>query len=123
SYNYELLLRSLLKISFNSSRAHNYKDSKGVKLHREFAKFILNGGYHPEVMIRLQIVTASRKIDLEDASEELFEPSLMRCTETKYASKHSNRFMIRMIGINSFWFYLIIPYKREPQHQWTNFME
>jgi len=44
-YDYDLLLRSLLKISYNSSRAS--ASPKIIQAHSHFRKYILNGGYTP----------------------------------------------------------------------------
>lgn len=119
-YNYELLLRSLLKISFNSSRASQHEKSKS--LHKAFAQFILSGGYCSRVALRLQIVTNSRRVDLIKGSEDAFKPLAMRCAILAYDGPLARRFLVRMIAINSYWFYLIIPYKAEPEHKWREFL-
>jgi hypothetical protein len=31
--------------------------------------------------------------------------------------------MIRLVAINSYWFYIIISRKREPKHKWKKFLE
>jgi hypothetical protein len=121
SYDYEMLLRVLLKISYNSSRAN--ASEKTIKTHKAFAPFILNGGYCPPVQIRLQIVTASRAINLNKDTEKLLEPRILRCAEIAYDGQLSHRFSIRMVGINCFWFFLIFPYKAEPHHKWDELTE
>ncbi len=120
-YNYDLLLRALLKISYNSSRAADNEKSK--KLHAQFAKYILNGEYCRNLMLRLQIVTASKSINLEDRSEQMFRPELLRCAVVAYDGALSYRFLVRMVAINSFWFYIIIPYRNEAKHKWRDFLE
>lgn len=120
-YNYELLLRSLLKISFNSSRASQHEKSKA--LHQTLAQFILSGGYHPKVMLRLQIVTNSRRINLTEGTEDVLSPLAMRCAMSGYDGPLSHRFLVRMIAINSYWFYLILSYKNEPEHKWREFLQ
>jgi hypothetical protein len=117
-YDYELLLRSLLKISYNSARAHNALDSKTVKLHREFIPFILDGGYKPKIMLRIQIVTAAHSVDLSTGDKELIQPNLLRCAEIRALGISNSKFIVRMLAINSYWFYFIVAYKRQPQHIW-----
>jgi hypothetical protein len=120
NYSYDLLLRSLLKISFNASRAAN--SDKNTKAHTKFIQYILNGGYFSKVMIRLQIVTSSRKINVESGDESNFHPRLLRCGLISYDGPLAHRFLIKLIAINSYWFYLIIPFKAEPEHKWLEML-
>lgn len=119
-FDYSLLLRGLLKISYNSARA--FSDTKTKTLHAQFANHILQGGYSPKIMLRLQVVTSSKVRNLIDGSEEIWSPDAMRCAVIKYDGPLASRFCIRMVAINSFWFYLIIPYKQEPNHKWDEFL-
>lgn len=119
-FDYSLLLRSLLKISYNSTRASNNTASKA--LHEKFANFIISGGYGRKIMLRLQIVTSSRMVNLADKSEQIIRPEMMRCALISYNGPLSRRFCVRMIAINSFWFYIIIPYKNEAEHKWREFL-
>lgn len=121
AYDYELLLRALLKISYNSSRTAHCEKSKS--LHRKLGRYILKGGYHPKLMLRLQVVTAARAVDVEDNSERRFAPQLLRCGTLSYDGPLSHRFLVRMIAVNSFWFYVVMAYKAEPDHKWREFME
>lgn len=73
-------------------------------------------------MLRLQVVTAAKFIDPKDSSEKMFRPEVLRCGDIDYDGALGNRFMVRMIAINSFWFYIIIPYKDEPPHKWREFL-
>jgi hypothetical protein len=119
-FDYSLLLRALLKISYNSTRASDNEKSKTV--HAKFSNFIANGGYSRKVMLRLQIVTNSRAVNLTDQSEHIMAPELMRCGIVPYDGPLAHRFCIRMVAINSFWFYLIIPYKEESEHKWRELL-
>lgn len=121
SYDYALLLRALLKISYNSARAN--ADAKVIKAHKGFVKFILNGGYCPPVQLRLQIVTASRAVNLDAGTESIFEPKHLRCAEIPFDGPLAHRFLVRMVAINCFWFFLVIPYKMEPPHKWNEFID
>jgi hypothetical protein len=120
-YSYDLLLRSLLKISYNASRAAS--SDKNTKAHFKFAKYILNGGYAPQVMLRLQIVTSSKKVDLDNGDQSDFLPQLLRCGYIPYDGVLHHRFLIKLVAINSYWFYLIIPFKSEPKHKWREMLE
>jgi hypothetical protein len=120
-YSYDLLLRSLLKISYNASRAAT--SDKNVKAHGKFAKYILNGGYAPQVMLRLQIVTSAVKVNLDSGDRTDFAPKLLRCGCIQYDGVLKHRFLIKLVAINSYWFYLIIPFKNEPEHKWREMLE
>lgn len=121
SYDYDLLVRSLLKVSYNSARAN--ASTKVIKAHRAFVNFVLHGGYCGHLAVRLQIVTASRRITSKQDTESLLEPKHLRCAEIAYDGPLAHRFVIRMVAINCFWFYLVIPHKMEPPHKWKEFFE
>lgn len=96
-YNYELLLRSLLKITYNSSRTVNKKDNEFKK----YRKFIINGNEEYEnIVIKLDIVTPSII-----NGKKVF-PKSARCGTIDIGLKTDN-FIIRMISINSFYFYIL----------------
>ena len=119
SYDYERLLRSLLKISYNSARAD--ASEKVIKSHEGFIKFIMHGGYCPPIELRLQVVTASRAINLDEGTESLLEPKHLRVAEIPYDGSLANRFVVRMVALNCFWFFLVFPHKAEPPHKWKEF--
>lgn len=120
-FEYDKLLRVLLKISFNSARANS--DEKTIKTHQKYIKYMLEGTHRGDIMLRLQIVTSSKAINTQDNTESDFRPEVLRCVDINYDGPLSNRFMTRMIAINSFWFFIVIPYKKEPQHKWKEFLE
>lgn len=121
AYSYDLLVRALLKISFNASRAA--KNERNTKTHARFAKFILEGGYSQKLMLRLQIVTASKSINLDTAEEGEFSPKQLRCGYISYDGPLAHRFLIKLVAINSYWFYIIIPHKTEPAHKWREMLD
>ncbi len=121
SYDYELLLRALLKISYNSARAD--ASEKVVKAHQGFIRFILQGGHCPHITLRLQIVTAARAVNLDEGTEKIIEPRHLRCAEIPYDGPLSHRFVVRMIAINCYWFFLALSHKIEPPHKWKEFEE
>lgn len=120
-FNYELLIRSLLKISFNSARASS--NNKALKAHSLHKKFIINGGHLFNAQLRLQIVTSSRAVNLDDDTSTDFPVSQLRCCDINYTGKLSNRFIVRLIAINCYFFYIILSLKREPEHKWNQFIE
>jgi hypothetical protein len=119
SYKYDLLIRSLLKISYNSARAD--ASERVIKAHLRFVDFILKGGFCPPVELRLQVITASRSINLDEDIENLLEPRHLRVAEIPYDGALSQRFVVRMIAFNCFWFFLVFPYKVERPHKWKEF--
>lgn len=121
-YSYNLLLRALLKISFNSARA--FAEEKTTRLLLKYSRFVIHDSYSPKVLLRLQIVTASRKINLDTGEEQgLFEPLHLRCASLGYDGRLANRFVVRMVIINCYWFYIVLPHKAEPEHIWSEFLE
>lgn len=120
-YEFQKLLRSLLKISYNSSRSS--EDIKPSQLLSRYAKYILNGGYAPTIHLRLQIVTSARAINLDEGAESAVHPTALRVGTLAYDGPLANRFLVRLVGINSYWFYIAIPYKSEPPHKWREFLD
>ena len=120
SYEYELLLRGLLKISYNSARAG--ASEKIIKAHKSFVNFIIRGGYCPPIELRLQVVTASRAINLDEGTESLLEPKHLRVAEVPYDGPLAQRFVVRMVAFNCFWFFLAFPHKAEQPHKWKEFI-
>ncbi|MBN8467403.1 hypothetical protein JYJ95_12845 [Corallococcus exiguus] len=121
AYDYAKLVRTLFKISYNSGRA--WAEPRIVNAHKKLSKFILDGGYCTKHMLRLQIVTAAKRVNAEDRSLiGYLEPRLMRCALVPYDGQYNNRFLVRLVAINSYWFYLILPYKKEPVHIWEKFV-
>ena len=74
-------------------------------------------------MLRLQIVTPGRGVDL--SGKELGEvvPKLLRNAVIAYNGRLGNRFLIKLVAINSYWFYLVVSHKNEPHHIWREFAE
>jgi hypothetical protein len=97
-YNYDLLLRTILKITFNSSRTVSRLDNEFEK----FRNYILYGGENREdVIIKLDIVTPTL------INGERIYPKSARCGKIKIEAENNN-FILRMISINSFYFYVIL---------------
>jgi hypothetical protein len=97
-YDYELLLRTLLKITYNSSRTVKRTENDFSK----FAGFILEGGKSYEnIVIKLDIVLPS-VID----GVALY-PKSARCGFLDVGLTSDN-FLLRMVSINSFYFYVLI---------------
>lgn len=111
-YEYDLLLRSLLKISFNSARGSS-DGSKAVNAYRSLIPYIVGRvSKTPNVMLRLQIVTSAKRFNAEiNQVEGLLEARLLRSAKIAYDGPLRSIFIVRLVAINSFWFYLIVPTK------------
>lgn len=97
-YDYELLLRSLLKITYNSSRTVKKDENDFTK----YRKFILNGGENYEnILIKLDIILPSIIDGLK------VYPKSARCGSIDIGV-NSDNFILRMISINSYYFFIII---------------
>ncbi|MGQ6048132.1 hypothetical protein ACUNHQ_01630 [Serratia sp. IR-2025] len=109
-YEYDLLLRELLKISYNSARA-----SKGGYYARatleKYIPYITTGRKKVDgVILSLLIVTSANMINEETGKhEKLLEPHLLRSTSISGLNLNDNNYIVRMIAFNSFWFFLLIP--------------
>lgn len=112
NYNYDDLLRVLLKISYNSARAS--KDGhKAVAALRKHVPYILGKVDSASgVTLRLQIVTSSKRFNTEtNQVEGIMQAKLLRSCKVSYNGPQHSNFMIRLLAFNSFWFYMIIPLK------------
>ncbi|GGP76602.1 MULTISPECIES: hypothetical protein [Shewanella] len=111
-FNYNDLLRELLKISYNSARA-SADGFKAVAALRKYVPYILGKvNDAPDVMLRLLIVTSSNRLNTEtNQIEGTMEARLLRSCKVSYNGPQHSNFMIRLLAFNSFWFYLIIPLK------------
>ncbi|HRQ96786.1 MAG TPA: hypothetical protein PK440_17580 [Candidatus Accumulibacter phosphatis] len=121
AYSYERLLRAILKISYNSTRASG--NSQSIAAHQRFVRYVLNGGHCGKLALRLQIVTSAKVINLAGGSDSALMPAALRCAVLNYEGVLSHRFVVRLIGINSFWFYLVLSFKEEPDHKWRDFLQ
>lgn len=112
AYEYDQLLRSLLKISFNSARGSS-NGSKAVKAYRNLIPYIVGDVLAaPNVMLRLQIVTSAKRYNTDTKQiDGLLKAQLLRSAKIAYDGPLKSRFIVRLVAINSFWFYLIVPTK------------
>lgn len=109
-YDYDLLLRELLKISYNSARASNGGYDARTTLEKHIP-FIITGNKKVDgVILSLLIVTSANRIDVETGKpEEPLEPYLLRSTSIGGLNLNPNNYIVRMVAFNSFWFFLLIP--------------
>lgn len=109
-YNYDLLLRELLKISYNSARASkNGYDAKVIL--EKYVPYILTGsGKISGIIVSLLIVTSANKINQETGEQlGMMKPYLLRSASVEGLNLNTNNYITRMVAFNSFWFYLLIP--------------
>lgn len=97
-YDYELLLRTLLKITYNSSRIKSRENNFFSK----YRNYILYGGdVREEIVLKLDIVTPSI------LNGKKIYPKSARCA-TIDVGLESDNFIVRLISLNSYYFYLLI---------------
>lgn len=111
-FDYNDLLRGLLKISYNSARA-SVDGSKAVAALKKYVPYVLGKAESaPEVTLRLQIVTSSNVFNCKtNKVEGTMDAELLRSCKVSYNGPHHSKFLIRLLAFNSFWFYLFIPLK------------
>lgn len=122
-FEYNFLLRELLKISFNSARASS-DGFKAVKALRKYVPYILGHvSEAPGIMLRLQIVTSAKPINSETHQiERMMEAELLRSCKIEYRGPQHFNFLIRLVAINSFWFYIFLPLQSVSQNKKARFL-
>jgi hypothetical protein len=114
-----VLLRMLLKVSFNSSRTDGRPEI--ALLHKRFIPFIMgSSSFCPKVQVRLQVVTCSTEVDLKTGERKTVCPKMLHCREVApVGSKRLERFVFKWVMIASNWFLIIFSKKKEePTHIW-----
>lgn len=97
-YNYELLLRSLLKITYNSSRTKSRINNDFKK----YKEFILNGDkIREDIIVKADIITPAI------INGKKIYPKSARCGTLSIDTIAKN-LILRMVSVNSYHFYLII---------------
>ncbi|HHK9527896.1 TPA: hypothetical protein ACQZHT_001046 [Enterobacter hormaechei] len=109
-YEYDYLLRELLKVSYNSARASNGGYNARTTLEK-YIPYILNGNKKIDgAILSLLIVTSANRIVLETGEPVApLEPYLLRSTSIGGLNLNTNNYIVRMVAFNSFWFFLLIP--------------
>ena len=109
AYNYDLLIRSLLKITYNSSRTN----TKNNNFFEKFKEYILYGGKTREdIVIKLDIVTPSL------INGQILYPKSARCG-TLDIGLQSDNFIVRMIAVNSYYFSILFSKENEISNSQT----
>jgi len=110
NFDYNSLLRFLIKVSYNSARASS-DGKEAIETLKRYVPFILGkNSSAPDVMLRLQIFTSAKKFNTQtNKVEGILEASMLRNAKIPYDGPQCDSFIVRMVAFNSFWFYLIIP--------------
>ncbi|OGB23734.1 MAG: hypothetical protein A3I66_15825 [Burkholderiales bacterium RIFCSPLOWO2_02_FULL_57_36] len=106
-YNYEMLLRWLLKISYNTARA-NESDVEALS---KYVEFMLEGGRTPaEIQIRLELIHASPNPNWTPGSSTIKAiPAVsLRCARVETPENHLPGTTLRLVAIYGFYFWVII---------------
>ncbi len=107
-YDYDLLVRSLLKIAFNSARSAG-SSTEPFLLYREY---ILHGQPRPKQLeIFAELVSPTYVADTSEPSgRRTFPPEgLYRSAITQLLTPHGGDLHTRIIAVNSYYFHLVIP--------------
>jgi len=97
-YDYDQLLRSFLKITYNSSRTVT-REKNDFEKFRDYIRF--GNEVREDIVIKLDIVTPSLINGIK------VYPNSARCGRVKIDVK-SDHFILRMIAVNSFYFFIVI---------------
>ncbi|MFH1217259.1 MAG: hypothetical protein V1706_12225 [Pseudomonadota bacterium] len=108
-FDYNLLLRVLLKVSYNSARASSDGQRATAALKKLVPYIIGDNSVAPNVMLRLQIVTSANKYNIvTEKIEGTLDAVVLRNCKIDYDGPQSSSFVLRLVAINSYWFYIII---------------
>lgn len=121
-YDYDLLLRELLKISYNSARASKNGYDAKVTLEK-YVPYILTGsGKVNGVIISLLIVTSAHASNKETGEAlGMMKPYLLRSGPIGGLNLNTNNYIARTVVFNSFWFFLLIPKRTVTSEMKNNF--
>ncbi|MFC1223058.1 hypothetical protein ACFE6N_04570 [Pedobacter sp. BG31] len=97
-YDYDLLMRCLLKITYNSSRTIIKEDNPFAK----YRKVILDGGVQREdIVIKLDLVIPSNEQGVK------LNPHSVRCGAIDMG-RTLEHCIVRCVAVNSFYFYIVL---------------
>lgn len=105
-FDHSLLLRWLLKTSYNSARA-NHSD---IAVLKQYSTFILDGNPKPEGLeVRLELISPSKNPRYLPGTDNLREipPESVRCCRIEVPGNPVPNTTIRLVAINSFYFWLV----------------
>jgi hypothetical protein len=104
-YDYDLLARSLLKITYNTARA----SGQNVKELSDFAKYILGGSKRPtNFSMLLHLVNSALIIDQTNGETEELPPASVRSGRLESRGRDHPGIVKRVVAINSYYFYIFI---------------
>lgn len=106
-YDYRLLLRWLLKISFNSARA-NISD---VDVLRRYAKYVLHGGEDPsDIAVHVELVYPAKNPRYRDGTSDVkyIPPRSVRCCRVETSMGSIPGMTLRLVAVNAFYFWVLI---------------
>lgn len=97
-YDYDMLMRCLLKITYNSSRTVMKENNPFAK----YRKTILDGGIKREdIVIKLDIILPSVEQGIQ------LNPHSARCAAIDMG-RELQHFIVRCVALNSFYFYIVL---------------
>ncbi|WP_018211970.1 hypothetical protein [Desulfitobacterium hafniense] len=102
-YNYDLLARWLLKISYNSSRS----TGEDVNLLKNYVPYIMGKSECPDDTFSIRIELVSPSVNNIDKNMKKLFPMSARCCRIKFQGIQLNWCTIRLVSINSYYFWLI----------------
>ncbi|QTA80793.1 Uncharacterized protein dnl_31060 [Desulfonema limicola] len=113
-YNFDMLTRWLLKVSYNSARANNQFDSGILS---NYIEYIIKGKTRPDrINVFVQLFIPYVEKSIED-----IPPDFLRIAAVAPATLPDEFASIRIIGINSYCFYIVIPSKiKIDRRRWRN---
>lgn len=106
-YDYEKLLRWLLKMSFNTARAND----SDVAVLSNYVNYMLNGGEMPtEVQVRLELIHPSPNPSWSPGSSVIKEipAASIRCARVEMPEDPLPGTTLRLVALHSFYFWVVI---------------
>lgn len=110
-YDFDLLLRALLKIAYNTARSAGSEAQPLARL----ARYVLDGGRTPEgVALVAELVSPTYLPDRShpSAPPKKVLPTMYRSMRAELSTKHGANIAVRVVAVGSFFFHLLI--SRDP---------
>jgi hypothetical protein len=106
-YDYNLLSRALLKIAYNTSRS----GISDPKILAKTAPYILGKTkVYPKLILLMEIISPTQitGIGIDEIKSTIVQPPTYRSALMKLTTPNGNRVLPRLVGINSYYFHLLI---------------
>ncbi|MCG7867004.1 MAG: hypothetical protein JAY74_11625 [Candidatus Thiodiazotropha taylori] len=108
-YDYDLLCRALLKISYNTARSAGSE----TEPFEPFIKYVLTGEDRPYGLSLVVELVSPSFVRHDNGSVEEVRPTMYRSARGELRTKHGTAVLVRVVAVFSFFFHILLT--RHPQ--------